>query len=63
MPFGEIVDNRNGGTGRGINLNSIQGNGKVGVVDIFFFNSVIPGLNRVDERHQEMVLRAYAHEK
>jgi len=58
-PFGEIVDNRNGATGTGINLNSIQGNGKVGVVDIFFWNSLVPGINRVDERHQEAVLRAY----
>ncbi|MCL1884985.1 MAG: hypothetical protein FWF81_14660 [Defluviitaleaceae bacterium] len=58
-PFGEIIDNRSGGTGTGVNLNYIRGNGMVGVVDIFFFNSLIPGINRVDERHQEMVLRAY----
>ncbi|MCL2224513.1 MAG: hypothetical protein FWB96_06060 [Defluviitaleaceae bacterium] len=58
-PFGEIIDNRSGGTGTGINLDSIRDNGMTGVVDIFFFNSLIPGINRVDERHQEMVLMAY----
>ncbi|MCL2212911.1 MAG: hypothetical protein FWB93_03675 [Oscillospiraceae bacterium] len=58
-PHGVIVDNRNGATGRGINLNSIRDNGMTGVVDIYFFNSLIPGLNRINERHQEMVLEAY----
>jgi len=58
-PFGEIIDNRSGATGTGVNLDSIRGNGMVGVVDVYFFNSLIPGINRVDERHQEMVLKAY----
>ncbi|MCL2426123.1 MAG: hypothetical protein FWD05_07275 [Oscillospiraceae bacterium] len=58
-PFGMIIDNRSGATGTGINLDSIRGNEMIGVVDIFFFNSMIPGINRVDERHQEMVLMAY----
>ena len=62
LPFGDIVDNRSGSTGTGINLNSIQDNGMVGVVDIFFWGSFIPGVNRVDERHQENVLRAHNHE-
>ncbi|MCL1864111.1 MAG: hypothetical protein FWF78_11155 [Defluviitaleaceae bacterium] len=60
-PFGDIIDNRSGGTGTGINLNYIRGNGMVGVVDIFFFNSLVPGINRVDPRHQEMVIEAYEH--
>ena len=58
-PFGMVIDNRNGGTGTGVNLDSIRGNGLVGVVDIYFFNSLTPGLNRVDQRSQEMVLAAY----
>lgn len=57
--FSEIIDNRSGATGTGINLDSIRGNGLIGVVDIYFYNSLIPGLNRIDERHQEMVLKAY----
>jgi hypothetical protein len=58
-PFGEIIDNRSGATGTGVNLDSIRGNGMTGVVDVYFFNSLIPGINRADERHQEMVLKAY----
>ncbi len=57
-PFGVIVDNRSGGTRRGINLNSIRDNNMVGVVDIFFYNSLIPGVNKIDERHQLMILKA-----
>lgn len=57
-PFGAIVDNRSGGAGRGVNLNSIRDNNLNGVVDIYFYNSLIPGLNRIDERHQHMVRRA-----
>lgn len=57
--YGEIIDNRSGSTGTGINLDSIRDNGLIGVVDIYFYNSLIPGLNRIDERHQEMVLEAY----
>ncbi len=62
-PFGAIVDNRSGGTGRGINLNSIRDNNMNGVVDIYFYNSLIPGLNRVDERHQHMVMKAAKSQK
>ena len=58
VPFGAVVDNRSGGTGRGINLNSIRDNNMNGVVDIYFYNSIIPGQNRIDERHQQMVLKA-----
>ena len=57
-PFGDIVDNRSGNSGRGINLNSIMDNDMVGVVDIYFYNSIVPGTNRVDERAQEKVLEA-----
>ncbi len=62
-PFGAIVDNRSGGTGRGINLNSIRDNNMNGVVDIYFYNSLVPGLNRVDERHQHMVMKAAKYKK
>lgn len=61
-PFGEIIDNRSGATGTGINLDYIRGNGMIGVVDIYFWNSLVPGINRPCERHQEMVLRAYQYE-
>lgn len=60
--YGDIIDNRSGSTGTGINLDSIRDNEMVGVVDIFFYNSVIPGVNRVDERHQEKVLEAASYE-
>ncbi len=62
-PFGEIIDNRSGATGTGVNLDYIRDNGMVGVVDVYFFNSLIPGINRVDERHQEMVMKAYEYQK
>lgn len=58
FPFGEVVDNRSGNTGSGINLNSIRDNNMTGVIDIYFYNSVTPGLNRIDERHQEKVIEA-----
>jgi hypothetical protein len=63
FPFGDIIDNRSGATGTGVNLDSIRDNGMVGVVDIYFFNSLVPGINRTDERHQEMVLRSYGYEE
>lgn len=58
-PYGDIIDNRSGQTGTGINLDSIRDNGMIGVVDIYFLNSTIPGLSIIDERHQEMVIKAY----
>lgn len=61
--YGEIIDNRSGSTGTGINLDSIRDNGMVGVVDIYFYNSLTPGVNRVDERHQEMVMKASVYEE
>jgi|GEM_PF-5380357 len=62
-PFGEIIDNRSGSTGTGVNLDSIRENGMIGVVDLYFYNSLTPGVNRVDERHQEMVMKAYEYQK
>ncbi len=62
-PYGEIIDNRSGSTGTGINLDSIRDNGMIGVVDIYFYNSLTPGINRVDERHQEMVIKASEYEE
>lgn len=61
--YAEIIDNRSGSTGTGINLDSIRDNGMIGVVDIYFYNSLTPAVNRVDERHQEMVLKASEYEK
>ena len=58
MPFAVEVDNRSGATGTGINLDSIKDNNMEGVIDIFFYNSFIPGINRLDQRHQNMVLEA-----
>ncbi len=62
-PYGEIIDNRSGATGSGINLDYIRDNGMIGVTDIYFYNSLIPGINRIDERHQEMVLEAYEYKE
>ena len=60
-PFGVFVDQRSGSTGPGINLNYIRNNNMTGVVDIYFFNSLIPNTNVVDGRHQENVLKAAEH--
>ncbi len=57
-PFGNFVDNRSGGTRSGINLDSIRDNNMIGVVDIYFYNSLIPGIRKIDEWHQEKVLEA-----
>lgn len=62
-PYGAVVDNRSGGTGSGINLDSIRDNGIEGVVDIYFYNSLMPGLNRTDEMHQAKVLEAANNQK
>ncbi len=63
VPYGEYVDLRNGATGPGINLDSIRDNDLIGVVDIYFYNSLIPVVARIDELHQSMVLKAYQYEK
>ncbi len=55
--FGEVVDNRSGDTGSGINLNSISDNNMNGVIDVYFYNS-ITSLNLIDEEHQEKVIEA-----
>ncbi|MBZ4647613.1 MAG: Zinc D-Ala-D-Ala carboxypeptidase precursor [Clostridia bacterium] len=58
QPFGKIVDNRSGGYGRGANLDGVKNNNMSGVVDIHFYKSKTHGTDRVDERHQQMVLKA-----
>ena len=44
-------------------LSVISGNNMNGVVDIHFFDSLIPGTKKVDNRHQEMVERAYYYDE
>ncbi len=61
-PYYEYIDNRTGATGPGVNLDYIRENDLEGVIDIYFYNSLTPIINRVDERHQEMVLKAYDYE-
>lgn len=60
--YGSIIDNRSGSTGTGINLDGIRDNDLIGVIDIYFYNSLTPGANIIDERHQEKVLEAYEYE-
>lgn len=58
-PANAIVNGRSGGYGRGENLDAVKGNGMDGHFDIHFLNSRTHGTNRVDEKHQEMVRKAY----
>lgn len=58
MPARVMVSGRSDGYGRGINYDSIKGNGMSGHIDIHFLNSRTHGTNRVDERHQAMVKAA-----
>jgi|GEM_PF-6684433 len=57
-PFGQHAPNRTGYAGPGINLNNpATDNGMQGVVDIFFWNSHVPGAPPI-QRHQDQVLIA-----
>jgi hypothetical protein len=57
-PFGAVSDHLSGNVGTRINLDSIRGNGLIGVLDIHFFGSTVPGLGRPDAQHQAQVRRA-----
>ncbi|MDK2934845.1 MAG: hypothetical protein PWQ67_2735 [Clostridia bacterium] len=58
QPFGKIVNNRSGNYGTGANLDGVKNNNMSGVIDIHFYKSKTHGTNRIDERHQQMVLKA-----
>lgn len=57
-PAFAVVDNRSEGYGRGENLDTIKGNGMDGHFDIHFLNSRRHKDNKVDPKHQAMVLKA-----
>ncbi len=57
-PFAKVVDNRSGGYGRGQNLDGIKNNNMSGVIDIHFYKSKTHGTNSIDDKHQQMVLKA-----
>lgn len=57
-PARVYVTNRSGGFGRGINLDTIKGNGMDGHFDIHLLGSRTHGTNRVEPRHQSMVQKA-----
>lgn len=57
-PARTYVTNRSGGFGRGVNLDTIKGNGMDGHFDIHLLNSRTHCTNRVEPRHQSMVRKA-----
>lgn len=59
MPEGENIDNRSGDFGTGINLDKIKGNNMDGHFDIHFLNSRTHGTDKIDEKHQQMVQKAF----
>lgn len=62
-PAEATVDGRSAGYGRGINLDKIKGNNMDGHFDIHFLDSRTSETNRVDEKHQQMVKKAYQSDK
>lgn len=60
---GLMVDNRSGHTGAGINYNTIADNNIAGTIHIGFYNSLIPGLQRIDEIDQHAVLKAASYKE
>ncbi len=57
-PAGNFVDNRSGHTGAGINYDFIKDNDMEGILHIGFYNSLVPGIQRIDEVDQKAVLNA-----
>ncbi|MBP5426955.1 MAG: peptidoglycan-binding protein [Clostridiales bacterium] len=57
-PTRAYVTNRSGGFGRGINLDSIKGNGMDGHFCVHLLNSRTHASNRVEPMHQQMVRKA-----
>ncbi|MCR4436770.1 MAG: peptidoglycan-binding domain-containing protein [Clostridiales bacterium] len=60
LPANKTVKARSGGYGKGVNLDTVKGNGMDGHFDIHFLGSKTHGSNRVDEAHQAMVKKAAA---
>lgn len=52
------INSRSGGYGRGMNLDTVKGNGMDGHFDIHFYGSKTHGTNSVNKAHQEMVKKA-----
>ncbi len=63
LPDSEWVDNRSADYGTGANLDKIKGNNMDGHFDIHFLNSRTHGTDRIDDKHQQMVQKAFAEEK
>ncbi|WP_052447401.1 hypothetical protein [Clostridium polynesiense] len=57
-PSEDIIENRSGEYGKGANLDSVKDNGMDGVIDLHFFNSRTHGSDKLDEEHQNAVLKA-----
>jgi peptidoglycan hydrolase-like protein with peptidoglycan-binding domain len=58
-PAREVVSNRSGGYGRGVNYDSVKGNDMDGHIDIHFKNSRTHVNNKVDKQHQNAIQVAY----
>ncbi|MPN47989.1 hypothetical protein SDC9_195593 [bioreactor metagenome] len=54
-PANVTVSGRSEGYGKGVNLDTIKGNGQDGHFDVHFLNSRTHGTNRVNAAHQQMV--------
>ena len=59
MPEIETVDERSADYGTGANLDKIKGNDMEGHFDIHFLNSRTHGTDKIDDKHQEMVQKAF----
>ncbi|MEW9122750.1 MAG: peptidoglycan-binding domain-containing protein [Thermotaleaceae bacterium] len=58
LPGGDIVSNRSGGFGKGINYDFVKGNGMDGHVCLHFKNSLTHGSAKSDPQHQANVRKA-----
>lgn len=59
-PANITVSGRSEGYGRGVNLDTVKGNGMNGHFDVHFKNSRTHGTNRVDPAHQKAIKEAAA---
>ncbi|HWQ30692.1 MAG TPA: peptidoglycan-binding protein [Negativicutes bacterium] len=59
-PANITVSSRSEGYGRGVNLDTVKGNGMNGHFDVHFKNSRTHGTNRVDPAHQKAIKEAAA---
>lgn len=57
-PSEELIENRSGNFGFGINLDAVKNNGMDGVMDLHFLNSRTHGSDKIDNLHQAAIRTA-----